>query len=245
MKRRLLLQPLLSGLFGLAALFVIGSAVAIGPARAAFPPVDSAPTPPPRLTMISDSVAATLLWHPDARAYLAQGLDFRLEALACRKLITPGCYAYGANPPSALDTIRTLGAQLGPLVVIDVGYNDPLDEYSRGLDMVAQALVDAHVERVIWVTLNEHEDVWAETNEIIRDAPKRWPRLVVADWAPLAAEHPAWFADPAHLNADGAQGFAHFLRPIILTTLKDCGNPCPPSTPDPERTESMPEPTAG
>jgi hypothetical protein len=219
---------MLSGFFGLAALLVIASAIASRSAQAAFPPEAGAPPQPPRVTMISDSVAATLLWHPDARAYLAEGLDFRLEALACRRLAVPGCYAYGSNPPSALETIRTLGTELGPLVIIDVGYNDPPDEYAKGLDIVVQALVDAHVERTIWVTLNEHEDVWAENNAITRDAPKRWPQLVVADWAPLAAEHPDWFADPAHLNADGAQGFAHFLRPIILTALQNSGNPRPP-----------------
>ena len=170
--------------------------------------------------------AATLLWDADARAHLAQGLDLRIEALACRKLIAPGCYAYGGNPPSALETIRTLGTELGPLVVIDVGYNDGPDEYAEGLNMVMQALVDAHVERLIWMTLNEHEDVWIQNNANIRDAPKRWPQLVVADWAPVAAENPSWFADLVHLNADGAVGFAHFLRPIILTALTNCARAC-------------------
>lgn len=206
-------------LVGLAALLLIAFTATTRHARAAFPPIDRAPQPPPRVTLISDSAAATLLWHPDARAYLAEGLDLRIEALACRKLIAPGCYAYGGNPPSALETIRTLGTELGPLVVIDVGYNDGSDEYAEGFDLVMQALVDTHVERVIWVTLNEHEDVWVQNDAIIRDAPRRWPQLVVADWAPVAAANPSWFADLVHLNADGALGFAHFLRPIILSVL--------------------------
>ena len=216
MKHRLILHSLLSGLLGLAALLLIVSAIASPPARAVLPPAGSAPLPPPRVTLISDSVAATLLWHPDARAYVAEGFDFRLEALACRRLVAPGCFAYGGNPPSALETIQSLGKELGPLVVIDVGYNDPSDEFIAGIDPVMHALVDAHVLRVIWVTLNEHEDVWAESNSAIRAAARRWPQLVVADWAPVAAENPAWFADPAHLNADGAVGFAPFLRPILL-----------------------------
>src|SRR5216684_1340411 len=111
-------------LVGLAALLVIAFTAATSHARAAFPPIDREPPPLPRVTLISDSVAATLLWHPDARAYLAEGLDLRIEALACRKLVATGCYAYGGNRPSALETIRTLGTELGPLVVIDVGYND-------------------------------------------------------------------------------------------------------------------------
>jgi len=230
MKHRLILHRscvhLLARLVGLAALLSIAFTAGTQDVRAAYLPIDSEPFPPPRVTLISDSVAATLLWHPDARVYLAEGFDLRLEALACRKLIAPGCYAYGGNPPSALETIRMLGTELGPVVVIDVGYNDRPDEYAQGLDMVMQALVDAHVERVIWVTLNEHEDVWGQTNAFIRDAPKRWPQVVVADWAPVAAENPSWFADLVHLNADGANGFAHFLRPIILTVLPNCGRAC-------------------
>jgi hypothetical protein len=42
----------------------------------------------------------------------------------------------------------------------------------------------------------------------------------------VAAENPSWFADLAHLNADGAVGFAHFLRPIILSVFQDCGSAC-------------------
>lgn len=203
----------LSGLVGLVALLAVASA------RADRLPVESAPPPPPRVTLISDSVAATLLWHPDARDYLAEGLDLRLQALACRRLVVPGCLAYGTRPPSALDTIQALGADLGPVVVVDVGYNDLPDEYGAGIDPVMQALLAAHVRRVVWVTLAEHEDVWVENNAIVHAAAQRWPELVVADWAPLAAQHPDWFADLAHLNADGAQGFAHFLRPILLAAL--------------------------
>lgn len=229
MKGRLILHPSrvrLSGLVGLALLFVMAFATASRPAQAAFPPIDREPPPPPRVTVISDSSAATLLWHGDARAFLAQGFDLRVEALACRKLIAPGCFAYGGNPPSALETVRTLGTDLGQLVVIEVGYNDGPDGYAEGLDMVMRALVAAHVERVIWVTLNEHEDVWIQHDEDIRDAPIRWPQLAVADWAPMAAANPSWFADLVHLNAEGAVGFAHFLRPIILGVLTACGPAC-------------------
>jgi hypothetical protein len=186
--------------------------------------------PPPRVTLITDSVGGVLFWVTDARAELAQGLDLRLETRTCRKLIAVGCYAYGETPPSALETIQTLGAELGPLVVVDVGYNDRPDEYAAGLDTVMQALVDAGVQHVIWVTLEETEDVWVANNAIIRDAPTRWPQLVVADWAPVAAANPSWFVDAAHMNADGAFGFARFLRPIILAT---CGPPCEPPAPVP------------
>jgi hypothetical protein len=191
----------------------------------------ASPAPPlQRVTLITDSVGGVLYWAGAARDELARGLDLRLETRACRKLVDVGCWAYGEQPPSALDTIRSLGAELGPLVVIDVGYNDRPDEYAADLDTVMQALVAAGVQRVIWVTLEETEDPWIGNNAAIREAPKRWPQLVVADWAPVAAANPSWFVDKAHMNYDGAFGFARFLRPIVLAT---CGSPCAPPPPPP------------
>jgi hypothetical protein len=192
----------------------------------------AAPTarPVPRVTMITDSVGGVLYWAGTARDELAQGLDLRLETRACRKLVAEGCWAYGERPPSALDTIHALGTELGPLVVIDVGYNDRPDEYAADLDTVMQALLAANVEHVIWVTLEETEEPWIANDEAIREAPRRWPQLVVADWAPVAATNPSWFVDLAHMNYDGAFGFARFLRPIVLAA---CGPPCQPPPPPP------------
>jgi hypothetical protein len=226
-----------TGLVALAVV-VLGLTQAAAPARTAGGPVTA---PLPRVTLITDSVGGVLFWAADARAELAQGLDLRLETKTCRKLVATGCFAYGETPPSALETIQALGAELGPLVVIDVGYNDRPDDYGAGLDSVMQALLAAGVKQVIWVTLEETEDVWVENNAIIRDAPKRWPQLVVADWAPVAAANPSWFVDLAHMNGEGGLGFARFLRPIILTT---CGPPCAPPAPATAQATMLP-PTVG
>jgi hypothetical protein len=227
-KRRLIRHSscarLLCGLVGLAALLLVACALAIRPAQAAFPPSEG--DPPTRVTLVADSVGGVLLWNADARDEVGQGLDFRIEAKACRKLVAVGCFAYGGISPSALETIRTLGTELGPLVVIDVGYSDRPVEYEAALNTVMQALVDAHVVRVIWVTLEENEDVWQENNVFIRAAPMRWPQLVVAEWAPVAAANPSWFGDIPHMNPEGALGFAGFLRPIIVSVLTTCGLAC-------------------
>ncbi|MGZ4411397.1 MAG: hypothetical protein ACXVY8_04615 [Gaiellaceae bacterium] len=192
--------------------------------------------PPPRVTMVTDSVGGVLYWADRARAELAAGLDFRVEVKACRKLVVKGCYAYGENPPSALETIQALGAErdklgtrLGRLVIVDVGYNDLAETYAAGLDTVMSALVSLGVQHVIWVTLDERQDVWTRINKEIRAATVRWPELVVADWAPVAGKHPEWRADPVHMNEIGAAAFARFLRPIVLAT---CGSACepPPAT---------------
>jgi hypothetical protein len=199
-------------------LVVLVSALAAGDGRAALP----------RVTVITDSVAGALASNPGPEAALAKGLDLQLAAQPCRKLVDPGCPAVGNDhPPSALDTIKTLGSQLGQVVVIDVGYNDYADTYPAGLDEVMQALVAAGVQHVVWVTLEETEPGWVVTNQAIRAAPARWPEITVADWAPVAAGKP-WLTDHAHLNADGIAAFATFLRPFVLAA---CGAPCAPPPP--------------
>jgi hypothetical protein len=186
---------------------------------------------PPRVTMITDSVADVLLFNPGPLATLSNGLDLQLLAQPCRKLVDPGCPADNSDhPPSALATIQQLGSQLGPEVVIDVGYNDFLDAYVNGFDEVMRALVAAGVQHVVWVTLAENQQTWIDINNLIRAAPVRWPQLTVADWAPIAAANPSWFVDAAHLNYQGAVGFAEFLRPIVIGA---CGTPCAPPPPPP------------
>lgn len=188
--------------------------------------VDTAPAN--RVTVITDSVGGVLYWVTKARENLGRGLDLDLETKTCRKLVGLGCPAYGdPNPASALETIQTLGPQLGPTVVIDVGYNDFAGVYAAELDQVMEALVAAGVEHVVWVTLEEVQDTWVRINAEIRAAPKRWPQLIVADWAMASAGKP-WFNDGVHMNYEGGLAFAEFLRPYVLDA---CGEPCAPPPP--------------
>jgi hypothetical protein len=170
----------------------------------------------PHVTVITDSVGGVLFWATREQEQLGEGLDLQLETKTCRRLVAPGCFAYDEVPPSALQTVLELGSALGPVVVVDVGYNDLADGYAAGLDRVMAALRATAVQRVVWVTLAETEPAWAQINEQIHAAPARWPQLVVADWAPVAAAHPEWLVDHAHMNELGAAGFASFLRPIVL-----------------------------
>lgn len=187
-----------------------------------------AAAPLPRVTMIADSVGGVFFWTTAPRDAFAKNLDLDLQVKTCRKLVSPGCPAYDDDhPPSALDTIHALGDQIGSIVVIDVGYNDLSDSYASDLDGVMQALADAHVARVIWVTLEEMQPTWITINDQIRAAQARWPELTVADWAPVSAGQP-WFADGPHMNYDGAVAFAAFLRPYVLSA---CGGPCEPPPP--------------
>ena len=202
--------------------------------------VDSAPAN--RVTVITDSVGGVLYWVTKARENLARGLDLDLETKTCRKLLDPGCPAYGdPSPASALETIQTLGPDLGPTVVIDVGYNDDARLYGGELDKVMEALVAAGVQHVVWVTLEEMKDVWVAINTEIRAAPKRWRQLSVADWASASLGKP-WFNDGVHMNYEGGMAFADFLRPYVLAA---CGEPCAPPPPLAITTVRLPPARAG
>jgi hypothetical protein len=183
----------------------------------------AAVTAAPRVTLVADSVGGVLFWQRDARDDLGRGIDLRIEIRTCRRLVTDGCLYSGERPPSALAAIRGLGPALGRVVVLDVGYNDAPDGFDAGIDRVMNALVAAGVDRVVWLTLRERRASWAEINERIREARKRWPQLQVGDWELESRDHDAWFTDGIHMNWDGGAAFSRFLRPLVVAA---CGAEC-------------------
>jgi len=165
------------------------------------------------VTLIGDSVSAALNWTPAARPVLAAGLNVRFEADACRRLEAPSCG--DPPPPTALQTIEGDGRALGQVVVMDVGYNDAASTYAAELDTAMRDMVAAGVRHVIWVTLRERYENYHLMNEVIRNARRRWPQLVVADWNAYSAGKPWFAADGIHLNAGGAFGLAQLLRTFL------------------------------
>ena len=199
---------------------LIGIAVLTPSSRAA----ERAPAEGPRVTIFGDSIADALTYVPEARDLLGDGLDLRLELTPCRKLVPAGCAYMGSRPRSVLDIVKasTL-AQLGNIVIVAVGYNDPENNYETDMAQVANALVDRGVGHLIWVTLREQTDDYRKINQIIEAQAPRWPQLRVADWE-AASRGKDWFnPDGLHLNAAGAVGFATLLRPYVLTA---CGSVC-------------------
>src|SRR5438105_13784937 len=83
-----------------------------------------------RVTIFGDSVADVLDYAPDARQYLAQGLDVNWELKVCRRLVQLSCPYLGVRPPTVLDVVKAAGkGDLGAVAVVDVGYNDYVDQY--------------------------------------------------------------------------------------------------------------------
>jgi hypothetical protein len=174
-----------------------------------------------RVTVIGDSVTASFNYVAAARRYLGKGLDLHSDAVVCRRLVATSCPFQGSTPSTALDVVTEEGHRLGPVVVINVGYNDWVAVYD--VDRVMHALKAAGVHTVIWVTLKEvgsYASVYAQTNARIRSADKRWRNsMVVADWNAYSRGRPWFGGDGLHLSATGAMRLARFLRPLVLAGI--------------------------
>jgi len=181
-------------------------------------PASAHPAAKTRVTVIGDSVTASFNYVASARRYLGKGLDLHSDAVVCRRLVATSCPFQGSTPSTALDVVTSEGHRLGPVVVINVGYNDWVAVYD--VDRVMRALKAAGVRTVIWVTLKEvgsYASIYTQTNARIRNADKRWrDTMVVADWNAYSRGK-AWFGtDGLHLSATGAMRLARFLRPLVL-----------------------------
>jgi hypothetical protein len=171
-----------------------------------------------RVTVIGDSVTASFDYVPGARRYLGKGLDLRSDALVCRRLVASSCVFQGSAPATALQVIGANGHALGPVVVVNVGYNDWAAVYD--VDRVMRALKGAGVRTAIWVTLRETTSNYAQSNARIRSAARRWRKsLVVADWNVYSRGKPWFRKDGLHLTPSGAMGLARLLRPLVLAGM--------------------------
>ena len=184
-------------------------------------PAYAQPGAKPRVTVIGDSVAASFNYVASARRYLGKDLDLHSDAVVCRRLVATSCSFQGSTPSTALDVVTAEGHRLGPVVVINVGYNDWVAVYD--VDRVMRALKAAGVHTVIWVTLKEvgsYASIYTQTNARIRSADKRWRNsMVVADWNAFSRGKPWFGEDGLHLSADGAMRLARFLRPLVLAGM--------------------------
>jgi hypothetical protein len=168
-----------------------------------------------RVTVIGDSVTASFDYVPAARRFLGKGFDLRSDAVVCRRLVAASCAFQGSTPATVLELIGANGRALGPVVVINVGYNDWAAVYD--VDRVLRALKNAGVRTAIWVTLRETTTNYAQNNARIRSAARRWKgSLVVADWNAYSRGKPWFREDGLHLTVSGALGLARLLRPLVV-----------------------------
>ena len=146
-------------------------------------------------------------------------MHVRLDLQVCRRLVEPSCSYGGSAPPTALQAVQSYGHSLGRVLIVKVGYNESAAGYGSGIDRLMRAAIADGATGVVWVTLREqggYSGLYRSTNAAIRQARRRWPQLIVADWNAYSAGKPWFGSDGLHLSSTGATALATFLRPYIL-----------------------------
>jgi lysophospholipase L1-like esterase len=114
-----------------------------------------------------------------------------------------------------LQTLKADG-QLGGDVVVGLGTNGPITdaEFDNMMTILSGA------SRVVFVNVHVDRPWQDPNNAVLASGATRYPNVVVADWATLAAQNPAWFgADGTHLAIDGTGAVA--LAQLVATTLSN------------------------
>lgn len=168
------------------------------------------------VTFIGDSVAASILYTPQAQTILSRGLKVRFDLRVCRRLVAASCAYQGSAPPTALQSVQSLGRSVGQVLVVNVGYNESASGYGKGVDQVMRAALAQGARHVVWVTLREQRDTYRWTNVAIRTAAKRWPQLRVAEWHAYSKNKPWFSADGLHMSSTGAAELARYVRTNVL-----------------------------
>jgi hypothetical protein len=183
-----------------------------------------------RVTVFGDSAATAMAYDPTAKRTLGRGIDLRLEVAACRRVGDASCPYDGVRPPNVIDRAGELGAELGPVVVVVVGYNDYEANYAGNIEQALAVFRRVGVQRVLWATLRESRQSYASMNDTIRDAGRRHPEMTVVDWNAVSRYEPGWFqSDGIHLTASGAEGMAELVNGTLVQ-LGIAPKPSAPST---------------
>jgi hypothetical protein len=114
-----------------------------------------------------------------------------------------------------LQTLKADG-QLGGDVIVGLGTNGPITD--ADFDNLMTILGGAS--RVVFVNVHVDRPWQDPNNAVLASGATRYPNVVVADWATLAAQNPGWFgADGTHLAIDGTGADA--LAQLVATTLSN------------------------
>jgi hypothetical protein len=112
-----------------------------------------------------------------------------------------------------LSQLKSEGS-LGAEVIVALSTNGPIS--STDFDTMMSTLQGAS--RVVFVNVHVDRPWQDPNNAVLTQGAARYPNVVIADWASLAAANPQWFgSDGTHLAIDGSGADA--LASLITTTL--------------------------
>ena len=104
--------------------------------------------------------------------------------------------------------------RLGAEVIVGLSTNGPIS--TTDFDDMMSILQGAS--RIVFVNVHVDRPWQDPNNAVLAQGAARYPRVLIADWASLAAANPDWFgADGTHLAIDGTGATA--LASLITSTL--------------------------
>lgn len=182
------------------------SLLAIVPDAPASPASYTAPQASQALLNYGDSLAA------GTGAFLAS----RLPGWRVGQAVATSRHA--SDGPAAL---RARGAALPRVIVVSLGTNDDPGAVSRFAAVVREVVRIAGPRRcVIWSTIARppYRGVsYDGYNAVLRRDARRFPNLLVFDWAALARAHSQWFGpDGVHPGPEGYRARAGALAALAL-----------------------------
>lgn len=185
------------------------------------------------ISLVGDSTLAGVRWYSDYGAL--RRFNFVLNAESCRRTIELSCISReGYRSENAIAAMRSLNGELGEVVVIMSGYNDPVWTIGDAIDGVVEEARSQGAEHVIWLTLRTSGDVdysdpqeqssiatFQEYNEqLVAAADASNGFLQVADWATYSLGATAWFEqDGVHLTTDGVDAVTTFIASVVDRVL--------------------------
>jgi hypothetical protein len=174
----------------------------------------------PKVTIIGDSVMTGVLWHRDAVAVIQQGLRVDWQVAVCRRLEGVSCPFEGVQVPTVVELVQSLGPEIAPTVIVEMGYNDFEQTFAQSVEDTVRALLDAGVKRILWVNLREVRHPYVDMNGVLEAAAHRYSQLTIVDWNRYSRSHPEWFQnDGEHLVAAGGVAMARFVHAALMKAL--------------------------
>jgi hypothetical protein len=172
-----------------------------------------------RVLIIGDSIATGMLWHPAAVTVMERHLSVEWQVAVCRTLIRPSCPFEGERPPALVDLVATMG-RVPPVVVVEMGYNDPERTFAASVDAAMSSLLAAGAKHVLWLTLRAARDPYSPLDALLEQAVSRWPQLELIDWDRAASGQYGWFqSDGVHLTELGGVAMAHLVHAAVMVQV--------------------------
>jgi hypothetical protein len=175
--------------------------------------------PPAPVLIVGDSIATGMLWHPSAVQVMQQNLAVDWQVAVCRTITGVSCPFEGNRPPTLVDLVSSLG-HVPPIVVVELGYNDPEETFASSIDAAMSSLLSAGARHVLWLTLRETRDPYPALNLQLEQAASRWPQLELVDWGRATENEPSWFqGDGVHLDEQGGIRMARMIHGAVAAIV--------------------------